>query len=201
MAEQEFLASFGVEIDESGVRRLQEVLTQNRELAEELAAAFDRARAAVQGFFRELSELPFTGFDLSGAARFRNGHGHHARPDRPGPAQHDPREPPNIPVHKGAALGFGEVLAVRREPRQPNAPPAAFFHRIDGKHVFSEMPRPRMILPVQHHRRLVVIDRNGYRPPHRQLDPHRRAARPGEIVHNQPVKNPDLRAFPGLAVL
>ena len=37
MAEQEFLASFGVEIDESGVQRLQVALEQNRELAEELA--------------------------------------------------------------------------------------------------------------------------------------------------------------------
>ena len=56
MAEQEFLASFGVEIDESGVARLQVALEQNRELAEELAAAFDHAREAVQSFFRDLSE-------------------------------------------------------------------------------------------------------------------------------------------------
>ena len=38
MPEQEFLASFGVEIDESGVERLQEALSRNRELAEELAS-------------------------------------------------------------------------------------------------------------------------------------------------------------------
>ena len=56
MAEQEFLASFGVEIDEYGVQRLQDALEQNRELAEELAAAFDRARESVQAFFSELSE-------------------------------------------------------------------------------------------------------------------------------------------------
>ena len=36
MADQEFLASFGVEIDETGVLRLQEELTKNRALAEEL---------------------------------------------------------------------------------------------------------------------------------------------------------------------
>ena len=57
MAEQEFLASFGVEIDESGVQRLQVTLEQNRELAEELAAAFNRAREAVQAFFADLSKL------------------------------------------------------------------------------------------------------------------------------------------------
>ena len=33
MADQEFLASFGVEIDESGVERLQTALAKNRELA------------------------------------------------------------------------------------------------------------------------------------------------------------------------
>ena len=32
MADQEFLASFGVEIDETGVLRLQEALTKNRAL-------------------------------------------------------------------------------------------------------------------------------------------------------------------------
>ena len=40
MADQEFLASFAVEIDEGGVSRLQEILSQNRELAEGLAEAF-----------------------------------------------------------------------------------------------------------------------------------------------------------------
>ena len=34
MADQEFLASFAVEIDESGVSRLQAVLEENRKLAE-----------------------------------------------------------------------------------------------------------------------------------------------------------------------
>ena len=63
MAEQEFLASFGVEIDESGVARLQVALEQNRELAEELAAAFDRAREAVQSFFRDLSEVSIPNMD------------------------------------------------------------------------------------------------------------------------------------------
>ena len=57
MAEQEFLASFGVEIDESGLNRLQQALQQNRELAEKLAAAFDQARASVEAFFQDLSEV------------------------------------------------------------------------------------------------------------------------------------------------
>ncbi len=57
MAEQEFLASFGVEIEESGLNRLQQALQQNRELAEKLAAAFDQARSSVEAFFQDLSEI------------------------------------------------------------------------------------------------------------------------------------------------
>ena len=47
MADQEFLASFAVEIDETGLLRLQEELTKNRALAEELASAFDWARNSI----------------------------------------------------------------------------------------------------------------------------------------------------------
>ena len=62
---QEFLASFAVKIDEAGVSRLQSVLSENRELAEQLAAAFDGASAAIRSFSEELSILPgFSGFDV-----------------------------------------------------------------------------------------------------------------------------------------
>ena len=64
MASQEFLASFAVDIDESGVSRLQEILSQNRELAESLAAAFDSASAAIRSFAEELGVLP--GFSSGG---------------------------------------------------------------------------------------------------------------------------------------
>ena len=37
MADQEFLASFGVQIDESGLNRLQKALKDNRTLADWLA--------------------------------------------------------------------------------------------------------------------------------------------------------------------
>ena len=61
MAMQEFLASFAVEIDESGVRRLQEILEENRELAESLASAFQAAKSALAEFVSEAAdvELPF----------------------------------------------------------------------------------------------------------------------------------------------
>ena len=60
---QEFLASFAVDIDEGGVTRLQTILQQNRDLANELAAAFDSARSSMLEFVRyateELSTVPF----------------------------------------------------------------------------------------------------------------------------------------------
>ena len=65
MADQEFLASFGVEIDESGLDRLQKALVHNRELAEELAAAFDSAREAIGDFFRQLSSSTLPTGELS----------------------------------------------------------------------------------------------------------------------------------------
>ena len=65
MAEQEFLASFGVEIDESGVDQLQKTLESNRTLAEELAAAFDSARDAVSSFFSQLSASTLPTGELS----------------------------------------------------------------------------------------------------------------------------------------
>ena len=52
---QEFLASFGVQIDESGLNRLQQALWDNRQLAEDLSAAFDHARSEIDTFFHDLS--------------------------------------------------------------------------------------------------------------------------------------------------
>ncbi len=53
---QEFLASFAVDIDESGVNRLQLILDQNRELAEKVAAAFDQARQSMTDFLGAVTE-------------------------------------------------------------------------------------------------------------------------------------------------
>ena len=50
MASQEFLASFAVEIDEAGVSRLQQVLEENRDLANEVASAFEAATAAINEY-------------------------------------------------------------------------------------------------------------------------------------------------------
>ena len=60
---QEFLASFGVDIDESGVNDLQRILTENRGLAASLSAAFRSASASIDDFITKATEslpsLPF----------------------------------------------------------------------------------------------------------------------------------------------
>jgi len=59
MADQEFLASFGVDIDENGVSRLQKILTENQTLAQSLSESFDTASESVKLFKKTISmELP-----------------------------------------------------------------------------------------------------------------------------------------------
>ena len=64
MADQEFLASFGVEIDETGLLRLQEALTKNRALADDLAGAFNRAQEAMTSFFESMNEITMPTLDF-----------------------------------------------------------------------------------------------------------------------------------------
>ena len=66
MADQQFLASFGVEIDESGVSRLQKILAENRMLADSLSASFDAASESVKAFRESISEDFPTLFSASG---------------------------------------------------------------------------------------------------------------------------------------
>ena len=69
MASQEFLASFAVELDESGITRLQAALTDNRQLAEDLSAAFASAATGLSSLVAEVSSsLP----DLSGFVSAQN---------------------------------------------------------------------------------------------------------------------------------
>ena len=56
MADQQFLASFGVDIDESGVSRLQKILAENRTLADSLSASFNAASESVKAFRESISE-------------------------------------------------------------------------------------------------------------------------------------------------
>ena len=59
LPDQEFLASFGVDIDENGVSRLQKILTENQTLAQSLSESFDTASESVKLFKKTVStELP-----------------------------------------------------------------------------------------------------------------------------------------------
>ena len=76
MADQEFLASFGVEIDETGLLRLQEALTKNRTLADDLTAAFNRAQEAMTSFFESMTEISMPTLDFgSGGIAGEASHG------------------------------------------------------------------------------------------------------------------------------
>ena len=66
MADQQFLASFGVDIDESGVSRLQKILAENRTLADSLSASFDVASESVKAFRESISEDFPTLFSATG---------------------------------------------------------------------------------------------------------------------------------------
>ena len=56
MPMQEFLASFAVQVDEDGARRLQAILDQNRDSAKDLAASFAAADAALTALKKNLSD-------------------------------------------------------------------------------------------------------------------------------------------------
>jgi len=66
VADQQFLASFGVDIDESGVSRLQKILAENRTLGDHLTAAFNAASESVKAFRESISEDFPTLFSGSG---------------------------------------------------------------------------------------------------------------------------------------
>ncbi len=51
MAMQEFLASYAVEVDEDGVKRLQTILQENRTLADEIAGSFAAAKSQMDSLF------------------------------------------------------------------------------------------------------------------------------------------------------
>ena len=59
MADQEFLASFAVDIDEAGVSRLQKVLEDNRELADSLASSFAAASESLHSFYLKRIRLRY----------------------------------------------------------------------------------------------------------------------------------------------
>ena len=55
MALQEFLASYAVQVDESGAKRLKDLLEENRTRAKDAAAAFGSAADAVSGLYAGLT--------------------------------------------------------------------------------------------------------------------------------------------------
>lgn len=65
MADQEFLASFGVDIDESGVSRLESIMESLKTKADETATSFEKANSAVSGFPPSTSDSDAAGSSQS----------------------------------------------------------------------------------------------------------------------------------------
>ena len=68
---QEFLASFGVEVDEAGVSRLQGILKENKTLAEDLSKAFSAARASLKPLLTTTATEALNSLKTSGALNLR----------------------------------------------------------------------------------------------------------------------------------
>ena len=66
MAMQEFLASYAVQVDEDGARRLQAILDQNRAAGQELVAVFDATRSSLAALKKELSDASGLRNSISG---------------------------------------------------------------------------------------------------------------------------------------
>ena len=87
-----------------------------------------------------------------------------AGPYRCRPAQRDPRKAANLPVDQRSAFSFAEVLAVRREPRQPHRPTPAHGLGVDIPHGRLKMLRVRVVGAVHQDRRRIVVDGQRHQP-------------------------------------
>ena len=61
-------------------------------------------------------------------------------------------------VYKRLALCLGEVLAIRRRPKQAYGLPVCHLHRVNRPDIFLEMRGIGMVGPVHQNSRRVVID-------------------------------------------
>jgi len=75
VADQEFLASYGVKIDEPGISRLQSILKSNRDLANEVAKAFGDAAKAVDEYAKKAQGSQDGSSDNGGNNRSASGAG------------------------------------------------------------------------------------------------------------------------------
>lgn len=84
-----------------------------------------------------------------------------------------------------AALGLGEVLAVRTEPREPDRAPLGDGERVDIPHALAVVIRLRVVERVHGHGFGVVVDGDVDVPAERKLDAARGAAAAREVVDDE----------------
>jgi hypothetical protein len=141
----------------------------------ELAAAVARAGPAVLGERPPGDEL----FDVLQAddARLHGGC----------PAHRHPGQAADLLLHRLAALGLAEVLAVRAEPRQPHGPAGAHFAGVHVPHRLAQVQRLRVVRLVHGHGLGVVVDGDVDGPADGPLDAGAGTSAAGEVVDHQLV--------------
>src|ERR1035441_1026970 len=108
-----------------------------------------------------------------------------ARLDDSRPAQRDPSETADLLLHRLAALGLREVLAVGREPGETDLPAGDHRRDVHLPDVLAEVERMRVIRRVHRKGFRIVVDGDVYRATERQLYPRAGAAPAGEVIDDQ----------------
>jgi hypothetical protein len=111
----------------------------------------------------------------------------HGRPDFLRPAVGDPGEASDLLLDRPAALRLREVLAVGREPHEPDLPVAHGFARAHLPDVLAVVLGPGMVARVHRDRLGVVVDRDVGRAAGGHLDAERGTTAAGEAVDDQAV--------------
>lgn len=63
MADQEFLASYGVDIDEEGVKRLETILAENEKMGNSVSSAFNAANSSIEEYLKKQPKVGSTDYE------------------------------------------------------------------------------------------------------------------------------------------
>ncbi|MNF82103.1 hypothetical protein D3C84_644010 [compost metagenome] len=107
---------------------------------------------------------------------------------RGGPAQSDPRQAPDLLADRSRALRLGEMLAVWAQPDEPDRAARHYIARHDIPYRLAIVLCGRVVDGVHGNRVRVVVDGDLRAAAQRHLDPGRRPAATGEVVHDDFVE-------------
>ena len=105
------------------------------------------------------------------------------------PPKDDPRKAPDIPINQRSPLGRGKMLAVRGEPCQTHRTSTTYRHRVNVPHGSLQMLRVWVVRLVEQDCVRVMVDGDSDRPAGGKLNTRGSTSAPGEVVHDDLVKN------------